>query len=238
MRTSTEVGIYHPTLRPVCTCRCCRARRVRWQPRVVESTLITVGQQPRTAGKQRARQIGHLWAARMVRLSVRSRWGLASAGLLLVLLLLTGVGMLWDLGPLAPLLFRPTATVTIVPTRLDSQATLVITAVTGTPDTCPARGCGTLRVRDHTGARSVWTGIRRRACAGHGCLWNTDLLQCGHLPADHCSRHGAHGSRRRAGGHRCCGTYPGGKPAPVRRRHRECSYASSRLPWQHCSTRY
>ena len=136
MHTSTEVGIYHPTLRPVCTCRCCRARRVRWQPRVVESTLITVGQQPGTTGKQRARQIvGHLWAARMVRLSARSRWGLASAGLLLVLLLLTGMGMFWDLGPLAPLLFRPTATVTIVPTRLDSQATLLITAVTGTPDT-------------------------------------------------------------------------------------------------------
>jgi len=72
----------------------------------------------------------------MVRLSVRSQWGLASAGLLLVLLL-TGMGMLWDLGPLAPLLFRPTALVIIVPTRLDSQATLAITAVTGTPD--PAR---------------------------------------------------------------------------------------------------
>lgn len=74
-------------------------------------------------------------AARMVRLGVRSRWGLSSAGLLLlVLLLLTGMGMLWDLGPLAPLLFQPTASVTIVPTRLDSQATLLITAVTGTPD--------------------------------------------------------------------------------------------------------
>ncbi len=70
----------------------------------------------------------------MVRLGVRSRWGLASASLLLVLLLLTGMGMLWDLGPLAPLLFQPTALVTIVPTRLDSQATLLITAVTGTPD--------------------------------------------------------------------------------------------------------
>ncbi len=38
------------------------------------------------------------------------------------------------IGPLAPYLFRPTATVTIVPTRLDRQAALVITAVTGTPD--------------------------------------------------------------------------------------------------------
>src|SRR5258708_7469223 len=44
-------------------------------------------------------------AARMVRLGVRSRWGLSSVGLLLVLLLLTGMGMLWDLGPLAPFLF-------------------------------------------------------------------------------------------------------------------------------------
>jgi hypothetical protein len=137
MRTSTEVGIYHPTLRPVCTCRCCCARRMRWQPRVVESTLITVGQQPGTTGKQRSRQIGHLWVARMVRLGVRSRWGFVSAGLLLVLLLLTGMGMLWGLGPLAPLLFQSTATVTIMPTHLDSQATLVIAAVTGTPD--PAR---------------------------------------------------------------------------------------------------
>jgi hypothetical protein len=139
MHTSTEVGTYHPTLRPVCTCRCCRARRVRWQPRVVESTLITVGQQPLTAGKQRARHIvGILWVARMVRLSARSQWYLASAGLLvLMLLLLAGVGMLWDSGPLAPFLFRPTALVTIVPTRLDSQARLTITAVTGTPD--PAR---------------------------------------------------------------------------------------------------
>ncbi len=136
MRTSTEVGTYHPTLRPVCTCRCCRAHRVRWQPRVVESTLITVGQQPLTAGKQRSRHIvGHLWEVRMVRLGARSRRGLAGAGLLLlVLLLLAGVGTLWDSSPLAPLLFRPTALVTIVPTRLDSQATLLITAVTGTPD--------------------------------------------------------------------------------------------------------
>ena len=82
------------------------------------------------------RQTAISWAARMVRLGVRSRWGLSSVGLLLlVLLLLTGMGMLWDLGPLASLLFQPTASVTIVPTRLDSQATLVITAVTGTPDT-------------------------------------------------------------------------------------------------------
>ena len=72
--------------------------------------------------------------ARILRLSVRSRWGLVSAGLLLLVLLLF-TGMLWDLGPLAPLLFPPAATVTIVPTRLDSQATLLITAVTGKPDT-------------------------------------------------------------------------------------------------------
>jgi hypothetical protein len=39
-----------------------------------------------------------------------------------------------DLGPLAPLFFRPTATVTIVPTHMVRQATLVITAVTGIPD--------------------------------------------------------------------------------------------------------
>jgi len=45
------------------------------------------------------------------------------------------MGIFSYLGPLAPLLFRPTATVTIVPTRLDSQATLLITAVTRAPDT-------------------------------------------------------------------------------------------------------
>ena len=58
----------------------------------------------------------------------RSRWGLLSAGLLVLVLvlLLIGVETLWDGGPLA--------LVTIVPTRLDSQATLLITAVTGTPD--------------------------------------------------------------------------------------------------------
>jgi len=143
MCTSTDISTPHSVLRPVCACRCCRTRRARCTPRIVESTvltapLFTVGKQPITAGKQRSRHsVGHLWAVRMVRLSVRSQWGLASAGLLLVLLLLTGMGMFWDLGPLAPLLFRPTATVTIVPTRLDSQATLVITAVAGTP--APAR---------------------------------------------------------------------------------------------------
>ena len=83
------------------------------------------------------RHTGRPQVARILWLRVRARWGLMSAGLLLVLLLFTGMGMFWDLGPLAPLLFRPTATVTIVPTRLDSQATLLITAVTGTPD--PAR---------------------------------------------------------------------------------------------------
>jgi hypothetical protein len=66
----------------------------------------------------------------------RSRWSLSNAGLL-VLLLLIGMGTLLGIegiGPLTPYLFRPTATVTIVPTRLDRQAALVITAVTGTPD--------------------------------------------------------------------------------------------------------
>jgi hypothetical protein len=74
----------------------------------------------------------------------RSRWYLLSAGLLLlVLLLLTMTGTLLgieDLGPLAPLLFRLTATVTIVPTHMVRQATLVITAVTRIPDAvgkCP-----------------------------------------------------------------------------------------------------
>ena len=140
MRTSTDIGTPHSILRPACACRCCRARRARCTLQIVESTvitapLLTVGQQPIMAGKQRSRPIaGHLWAVRMVRLSVRSRRGLASAGLLLLLLLLTGMGMFWSFGPLAPLLFRPTATVTIVPTRLDSQATLLITAVTGTPN--------------------------------------------------------------------------------------------------------
>lgn len=54
--------------------------------------------------------------------------------LLFVLLLLVGLGTVWDLGPLAPLLFRSTATITIVPKHLDTQNTLVISAVTGTPD--------------------------------------------------------------------------------------------------------
>jgi hypothetical protein len=89
-------------------------------PRIVESTLVVAEQAMTTGGKK------------------RSRWGLSRAGLLvLVLLLLTGMGTLLgieDIGPLVPYLFRPTATVTIVPTRMDRQATLVITAVTGTLD--------------------------------------------------------------------------------------------------------
>jgi hypothetical protein len=118
MRASTVVDTSYSRLRPACTCRRCRARRARQQPRIVESTLVAAGQQPITAD----------WKQ-------RSRWCLSSAGLLLlVLLLLVGMGMLRDLGPLAPLLFRPTAIITIVPTRVDRQATLVITAVTGTPD--------------------------------------------------------------------------------------------------------
>jgi hypothetical protein len=118
MHTSTVVGTTYSRLRPACACRRCRARRGRRQPRVVESTLVAVGNHPMTAGWKK-----------------RSRWCLSSAGLLLlVLLLLVGMGMLWDHGPLAPLLFRSTATVTIVPMRVDRQARLVITAVTGIPD--------------------------------------------------------------------------------------------------------
>jgi VCBS repeat-containing protein len=118
MRTSTIISTSHSRLRPACICRRCRARRARRQPRVVESTLVAVGDYPTTASRKK-----------------RSRWCLSSAGLLLlVLLLLTGMGMLWDLGPLASLLFRSTATITIVPTRMDRQATLVITAVTSMPD--------------------------------------------------------------------------------------------------------
>lgn len=117
MRTTTVVGTPYPLLRPTCACRRCRAHRAKRAPRIVESTLVTVGQ-PTTAGWKK-----------------RSQWCFSGAGLLLpVLLLLTGMGALWGIGPLAPLLFRPTATVTIVPTRLDRQASLVITAVTGTPD--------------------------------------------------------------------------------------------------------
>lgn len=116
MRTTTIVGMPSPLLKPICACRRCRTRHAKHSPRVVESTLVTIGQST-TAG----------WKKRL-------RWGLASAGLLLLALLLAGVGMVWDSGLLAPLLFRPTALVTIVPTRLDSQAMLVITAVTGTPN--------------------------------------------------------------------------------------------------------
>ncbi len=117
MPGKTGVGRFQSRWRPTCSCRRCRARRVRRTPRIVESTLIAPDQRGATSAKKRS-------------------WVLAaSAGLLaLMLFLLAGMGMLWDRGPLAPLLFRPTATVTIVPTRLERQATLVITAVTGTPD--------------------------------------------------------------------------------------------------------
>ena len=117
MRTTTVGGTPYPRWRPVCACRRCRTRRAKRAPRMVESTLVTSGQST-TAGWKK-----------------RSRWYLASAGLLVLMLLLAAVGTLWDNGPLAPLLFRPTALVTIVPTRLDRQATLLITAVTGTHDT-------------------------------------------------------------------------------------------------------
>jgi hypothetical protein len=117
MRTTTVVGTPYPLLRPTCACRRCRAHRAKRAPRIVESTLVMVGQ-PTTAGWKK-----------------RSRWCFSGAGLLLlVLLLLTGMGALWGIGPLAPLLFQPTAIITIVPTRLDRQTTLAIVAVTGTPD--------------------------------------------------------------------------------------------------------
>ena len=116
MRTTPIIGTPYSRLQPACACRRCRARRAKRAPRVVESTLVMVRQSTTTDRKK------------------RSRWCLLSAGLLLlVLLLLTGMGMLWDSGPLAPLLFRPTATITLVPTRVDRKATLVITAVTGMP---------------------------------------------------------------------------------------------------------
>ncbi len=117
MRTGTVVGRPYSRLRPACTCRRCRARRARRTPRIVESTLVAVCR-PITASRKK-----------------RSWLLLASAGLLLlVLLLLSGMGTLWDIGPLAPFLFRPVAIVTIVPTSVDRQATLVITAVTEMPD--------------------------------------------------------------------------------------------------------
>jgi len=117
MRTTTVVGTPYPLLRPTCACRRCRAHRAKRAPRIVESTLVMVGQSTTPSWKK------------------RSRWCLSGAVLLLlVLLLLTGMGALWDSGPLAPLLFQPTATITIVPTRLDRHATLLITAVTRTPD--------------------------------------------------------------------------------------------------------
>jgi len=121
MRTNPISGKTSAVLRPACTCRRCRARRARRQPPIVESTLSLIEQQTMTTS----------WKKRLRRL-------LVSAGLLLLVsLLLVGMGMLLgieDLGPLAPLLFRPTATVAIVPTHMVRQATLVITAVTGTPD--------------------------------------------------------------------------------------------------------
>jgi len=119
MRTTPSIGIPYSRLQPACACRRCRARRARHTPRVVESTLVIVRQSTTTDRKK------------------RSRCGLLRAGLLVLVLLLIGMETLWDSGLLAPLLFRPTALVTIMPTRLDRQATLLITAVTGTPD--PAR---------------------------------------------------------------------------------------------------
>ncbi len=117
MLGKTGVGMSQSRWRPTCSCRRCRARRVRQTPRIVESTLIAADQPTTASGKKRS------WLPS------------ASAVLLaLMLLLLAWMAMLWDRGPLAPLLFRPTATVTIVPTRLDRQALLVITAVTGMTD--------------------------------------------------------------------------------------------------------
>ncbi len=118
MCTDTVTGTSHFRSRPACACRRCRAQRARRTPRIVESTLV-VASCPMTS---RWRQ--------------RNRWYLSCVALLLLLalLLFTGMATLWDSGPLSPLLFRPTATVTIVPTRLDRLATLVINAVTGTPD--------------------------------------------------------------------------------------------------------
>jgi hypothetical protein len=118
MHSNPVDGRPSAVLRPACICRRCRARRARQRPRIVESTLILIEQQTMTTGWKK-----------------RSRWLLGSAGLLLLVsLLLVGMGILWDLGPLAPLLLRSTATVTLLPTHVDRQDTLVIIAVTGTPD--------------------------------------------------------------------------------------------------------
>src|SRR5258708_2732370 len=117
MRTTTSIGTPHPLLKPTVGCSRYRTRLAKHTPRVVESTLVMARQSTTADWKQRP------W------------WYFASAGLVLLVLLLTELGALWDIGPLAPTLFQPTALVTIVPTRLDSQATLAIIAVTGTPDT-------------------------------------------------------------------------------------------------------
>ena len=89
MRTTTIVGTPHPLLKPTCACRRCRTRRAKHTPRVVESTLVMARQSTTADWKQRP------W------------WYFASAGLLLLVLLLTELGALWDIGPLAPLLFQP-----------------------------------------------------------------------------------------------------------------------------------
>ncbi len=118
MHSNPVDGRPSAVLRPACTCRRCRSRRARQRPRIVESTLILIEQQTMTISWKK-----------------RSRWLLVSAGLLLLVsLLLVGMGMLWDLGPLAPLLFRSTATVILIPTHVDRQDTLVIIAKTGTLD--------------------------------------------------------------------------------------------------------
>ena len=195
MRTTTIVGMPYPLLKPTCACRRCRTRRAKHTPRVVESTLVTIGQST-TAG----------WKKRLL-------WGLSSAGLLLLaLLLLAGVGMLWDSGPLAPLLFRPTALVTIVPTRLDSQTMLVITAVTGTPNAArhevAARFVSaTTPGREAFGQASGVAHVPATVAFGTLTFYNAATY-----PQTIADRHGTHGSRRCAGGHRCCGIYPAGNP--------------------------
>jgi hypothetical protein len=163
MHSNTGVGTPSSRWRLVCACQRCRALRARRQLRIVESTLVTAGtvDRPMTPGREK-----------------RSRWCLLSAGLLLlVLLLLTGMGMLWDSGPLAPLLFRPTATITLVPTRVDRKATQVITAVTGMLDAAQHEVAArfvsaTSRVRKASGQATGVTHVPATPSRGTLTLYN------------------------------------------------------------------
>src|SRR5258708_20347746 len=103
MRTTTIIGTPHPLLKPTCACRRCRTRRAKHTPRVVESTLVMARQSTTADWKPRP------W------------WYFASAGLLLLVLLLTELGALCEIAPFAPPLFPPPALSPLLPPLLHTH---------------------------------------------------------------------------------------------------------------------